>query len=212
MSYLKNLKWEMLLFSLLSIAMGVLMILYPDKILTAICIVLASILFIMGIGHLIEYKRRDALWDFYRYELVAGIALIIGGIVVLICMKSILSIITYVIAIIIIVSGLMKVENALDLKKMNCHWVPLLVFAIVCILLGISVLMMPMNSNDDGSRTAGDFMVQSAGIIFAVTGLIDLITTLSVSGKIKRWTIERHAYEADTEIVDIDEYEELNDK
>lgn len=204
MNYLKNLKWEMILFSLLSIIMGILMWKYPGKIITALCIALAAIFFIMGLRYLIEYKRRDALGDFYRYELVAGVALIIGGIVVLICMKSILSIITYVIAIIIIVSGLMKVENALDLKKMNCHWVPLMVFAIVCILLGISVLMMPMN-NDDGTRTAGEFFIQCAGIIFAVTGFIDLITTLSVSGKIKQWTIERNAYQADKEI----EYEEV---
>ena len=88
---------------------------------------------------------------------------------------------------IIIVSGLMKIENALDLRRMGCHWIPLLVFAIICIILGISVLTMPMNHNDDGTRTAGDFLIQCSGAIFAVTGLIDLITTLSVSGKIKKW-------------------------
>lgn len=205
MSYLKNLKWEMVLFSLLSVVVGMLMVLFPDKILTAVCIVLATILFILGIGHLIEYKRRDALEDFYKYEIVAGIAFIIGGIVVLTCMDIFLSIITYVVAIIIIVSGFMKVENAIDLKKMGCHWVPLLVFAIVCILLGISVLMMPMNHNDNGTKTAGDFMIQCAGVIFAVSGLIDLITTLVVSGRIKVWTVERNAFKADRDI----EYEEI---
>ena len=91
---------------------------------------------------------------------MAGIALILLGIVVLACMNLILSIITYVIALIIIVSGLMKIENALDLRRMGCHWIPLLVFAIICIILGISVLTMPMNHNDDGTRTAGDFLIQ----------------------------------------------------
>lgn len=191
MNYLRNLKWEMIIFSLASIVMGILMWRFPDKIITAVCITLAGILFIMGIRYFIEYRRKDALGDFYKYELVIAIALFIGGIVVLVSMKSILSIITYVIAIIIIVSGLMKVENALDLKKMNTRWVPLLVFAIICILLGISVLMMPMNDNDNGTKTAGDFFVQCSGIIFAVTGLIDLITTLSVSSKIKQWTNEK---------------------
>ena len=125
---------------------------------------------------------------FYRYEFVAGIALILLGIVVLACMNLILSIITYVIALIIIVSGLMKIENALDLRRMGCHWIPLLVFAIICIILGISVLTMPMNHNDDGTRTAGDFLIQCSGRQYLrLTGLIDLITTLSVSGKIKKW-------------------------
>ena len=39
-------------------------------------------------------------------------------------------------------------------------------------------------------------------LVFAVTGLIDLITTLSVSGKIKRWTIEQIAFDADRDIED----------
>lgn len=190
MSYLKNLKWEMMLFSVISIVMGILMWKYPDKIITALSIAIASVFFIMGLRFLIEYKRKDALGGFYKYDLVIGVALVIGGIVVLACMKYMLSIVTYLIAIIVIVSGLMKVENALDLKKMRCNWMPLMMFAVLCILLGISVLMMPMNVGDDGRRTAGDFMIQCAGVIFAVTGFIDLITTLSVSGKIKEW-IER---------------------
>ena len=190
MNYLKSLKWEMIIYSIVSIVLGILMWQYPTKIIKTICVIIAIILFIMAARCFIEYKRNNPFRNYYQYELVAAIALAIGGIVVLCCMDLILSFITYVIAIIIIVSGLMKVENALDLKKMRCNWIPLLVFAIICILLGVSVLMMPMNHNDNGTTTAGDFFIQVSGIIFAVTGLIDLITTLAVSGKIKRWTID----------------------
>lgn len=211
MSYLKNLKWEMILFSLTSIAVGILMFLYPSQIINAMCIVLASILFIMGARYLLEYRRNNALSNFYRYEMVAGVALILGGIAVICCMKLILSMVTYIIAIIIIISGLMKVENAIDLKRMGRNWIPLMVFAVICIMLGISVLMMPMDHNDDGTTTAGDFLIQCSGVIFAVTGFIDLITTLSVSGKIKVWTVERNAYEADSDIIDVD-YEETDDE
>ena len=202
MSYLKNLKWEMILFSIISIVMGILMWKYPDKIITALSIAIASIFFIIGIRFLIEYKRKGALGGFFKYDLVIGVVMFVGGIFVLACMKYMISIVTYLIAIIVIISGLMKVENALDLKKMRCNWVTLMVFAVMCILLGISVLMMPMNENDNGSRTAGDFMIQCAGIIFAVTGLIDLITTLTVSGKIKEWVMERRTMEIDVDIVD----------
>lgn len=211
MSYLKNLKWEMILFSLTSIAVGILMFLYPSQIINAMCIVLASILFIMGARYLLEYRRNNALSNFYRYEMVAGVALILGGIAVICCMKLILSMVTYIIAIIIIISGLMKVENAIDLKRMGRNWIPLMVFAVICIMLGISVLMMPMDHNDNGTTTAGDFLIQCSGVIFAVTGFIDLITTLSVSGKIKVWTVERNAYEADSDIIDVD-YEETDDE
>lgn len=204
MNYLKNLKWEMILFSLASIVIGILMFFYPSQIINTVCIVLACILFILGVRYFIEYRRNNAIENFYKYELVAGIALILGGIVVLFCMKLILSFITYLIAIIIIISGLMKVENALDLKKMGNNWIPLMVFAIICIMLGISVLMMPMDNNDNGTSTASGFLIQASGIIFAVTGFIDLVTTLSVSGKIKRWTSERR-----TTILGEDIYDEI---
>lgn len=204
MNYLKNLKWEMILFSLASIVIGILIFFYPSQIINAVCIVLASILFVLGARYLLEYRRNNEISNFYRYELVAGIALILGGIVVLCCMKLILSFITYVIAIIIIISGLMKVENALDLKKMGNNWIPLMVFAVICIMLGISVLMMPMDDNDNGTSTASGFLIQASGIILAVTGFVDLITTLSVSGKIKRWTSERK-----TTILGEDMYDEI---
>ncbi|MCI9565973.1 MAG: hypothetical protein HFG30_08240 [Eubacterium sp.] len=204
MNYLKNLKWEMILFSLVSIVLGILMFFYPSQIINTVCIVLASILFILGVRYLLEYRRNSAIENFYKYELVAGIALILGGIIVLCCMKLILSFITYLIAIIIIISGLMKVENALDLKKMGNNWIPLMIFAIICIMLGISVLMMPMDNNDNGTSTASGFLIQASGIIFAVTGFIDLVTTLSVSGKIKRWTSERK-----TTILGEDGYDEI---
>ena len=216
MNYLKNLKWEMILFSVTSIVIGILMYIYPSQIINAVCIVLAAILFIMGARYLIEYKRNNAISDFYRYELVAGIALILGGIIVLCCMKLILSIITYVIAIIIIVSGLIKIENSLDLKKMGSHWILLMVFAVLCIILGISVLMMPMDHNDNGTTTASDFLIQASGIIFAVTGFIDLITTFAVSSKIKLWTISRAATiinDEDDEIVEtIEDVPDPDDK
>ncbi len=204
MNYLKNLKWEMILFSFVSIVLGILMFFYPSQIINTVCIVLASILFILGVRYLLEYRRNSAIENFYKYELVAGIALILGGIIVLCCMKLILSFITYLIAIIIIISGLMKVENALDLKKMGNNWIPLMIFAIICIMLGISVLMMPMDNNDNGTSTASGFLIQASGIIFAVTGFIDLVTTLSVSGKIKRWTSERK-----TTILGEDGYDEI---
>ena len=67
--------------------------------------------------------------------------------------------------------------------------------------------MMPMDHNDNGTTTAGDFFIQVSGIILAVTGLIDLITTL----KIKRWTIGQIANIVDDEIVEEEIVEDNDD-
>lgn len=54
----KESKMEMVLYSILSIAIGVLMFLYPTKTLNAVCIILAVMLFALGIRYLIEYRKR----------------------------------------------------------------------------------------------------------------------------------------------------------
>ena len=61
----------MVLYSILSIAIGVLMFLYPTKTLNAVCIILAVMLFALGIRYLIEYRKKNLINDFYRYEFVA---------------------------------------------------------------------------------------------------------------------------------------------
>lgn len=218
MNYLKNLKWEMMTFSLISIALGILMILFPTKILAVVCTAIASIFFLFGIKNLLEYLKKDTLGQFYQYKLVLAIIFFVIGIVVICCMETILSIITYAIAIVIVVSGLMKVENALDLKKMGAKWIPLMVFAVICIVLGLSVLGMPLNRNDNGTETAGSFFVQCAGGILAFTGLVDVITTMSISGKIKVWKKETYVKDKledskkkdDSDVVDVD-YEEVDE-
>lgn len=64
------------------------MFLYPTKTLNAVCIILAVMLFALGIRYLIEYRKKWIwLMVFNRYEFVAGIALILLGIVVLACMN-----------------------------------------------------------------------------------------------------------------------------
>ena len=213
MQYLKNLKWEMILFSILSIVFGLLMVFYPAKIMNAVCIVLAVILFLFGIKNLVEYRRNSVISNYYKYELVLGIVFIITGIIVLTKMDAILSFVTYLIGVIVLISGLMKVQDAVELRRMGSSWIPLLVFAIICIFLSVMVLTMPMNHNDNGTKTAGDFMIQCAGAILAVTGLIDLITTLAVSSKIKIWTIERSEIVVDSyiedDVTDVD-YEEID--
>ncbi len=66
MNYLKNLKWEMILFSLATIAIGVLMCIYPTKIVTAVCIVLASILFILGIEMSVGIQKKECYSGFLQ--------------------------------------------------------------------------------------------------------------------------------------------------
>ena len=187
MNYLKSLKWEMVIYALLCILMGILMMIYPSSILNTICYIIAVIFLLLAIRYLLEYRKRDLINDFYKYELV----------VVIIFVKKdfVISIIPFIVGIIIVISGIMKIENALDLKRMDSHWVFLLIVAIVNVLLGIVILINPQNT--------AVFVTRITGIILTYSGVVDLITTLTVSGKIRRWVDDNTII--DTESRDIDE-------
>ncbi len=210
MNYLKSLKWEMVLFSALCIGLGCIMFFNPKESQTIIGAMLAAIIFVYAFRHFVEFFRRRNVEDIFRYELVMGIIFAVLGIVVLTRMDIIFSLITYLIAVIVLISGLMKVENAFDLKRMGRHWVPMLVVAALFVIVGILLMMAPLNHGDDNSKTAGDFMVQASGVIIAFTGLINLITTFSVSGQIKKWNKEQNmTVISSDEVVDV-EYEEVD--
>ena len=78
---------------------------------------------------------------------------------------------------------------------MDSHWVFLLIVAIVNVLLGIVILINPQNT--------AVFVTRITGIILTYSGVVDLITTLTVSGKIRRWVDDNAII--DTESRDIDE-------
>lgn len=195
MNYLKSLKWEMVIYALLCILMGILMMIYPSSILNTICYIIAVIFLLLAIRYLLEYRKRDLINDFYKYELVVGIIFIIAAIFVLVKKDFVISIIPFIVGIIIVISGIMKIENALDLKRMDSHWVFLLIVAIVNVLLGIVILINPQNT--------AVFVTRITGIILTYSGVVDLITTLTVSGKISRWVDDNAII--DTESRDIDE-------
>jgi len=211
MNYIKTLKWEMIIFSLVCIGVGSVLAFMPKTSTVILGAAIATLLFIYAIRHFVEYARRYNTNDVFKYELVVGIIFTILGIIVLTKMDSILSIISYMIAAIIFISGLMKLENAFDLKKMGRHWVPMLVIAIMLVIIGIIIFMAPMNKSDDGRSTAGDVVLIATGISLMFTGLVNLITTLSISGKINRFNKEIKDNMTSGDVIDV-EYEEVDKK
>lgn len=179
MNYFKNLKWEMVLYSILCIVMGVLMMIYPDTILSTICYIIAVVLILLGVRYLIEYKRKDIIHGIYKYELVVGVLFLVAAIFVIVKRGVVISIIPFIVGIIIVVSGIMKLENALDLRRMGNHWIPLIVLAVINILLGIMILTNPQATAIFVTRVTGGALVYS--------GFVDFITTLTVSAKVNRW-------------------------
>ena len=200
MSYFKTLKWEMILFSLGCVAMGAILYFYPKSSTTFLSGVATAILFIYAIRHFIEFFRRTGMEKVYRYELVMGIVFTLLGIFTLTQMDMILSFISYIIAVIVFISGLMKIENAIDLRRMKRHWIIMIIIGILYIILSIIIFIAPMN-NDTGKASAGEIVLITCGAVLMLVGAINFITTLIISSNINKWTKEQSQ---NTQTIDVD--------
>lgn len=185
MDNVRNLKWDLILYSVTCVILGVLMVVFPGKIVDALGIVIGCSFFLLAIKNLIEYFNKITAVNHHKYKLVTAVIYGLLGVYVILRMSAILSFLTYVIAVVIVIRGIMKVEEAFDLKRLNRKWVPMLVVALITVALGFLVLSLPMNRNDDGTYVAGDTLISTLGIILTLNGIIDFITTLAVSSKLK---------------------------
>ncbi len=204
MNYLKSLKWEMIIFSLGCTAMGILMAFFPQDVEKVMAICLSILMFIYAIRHAIEYFRRRDMEGFTGYELVLAVIFLILGIVCLTQMKTLITLLAYFVAAIVLVSGLLKLENAFDLKRMGSKWVPMLVIGLIFILLAIVFFIYPPQEGKDKGQT----LVAAAGFVLMFVGAVNFITTLAISGKIKRWT---KTQSGTPKVIDV-EYEEVDKK
>ena len=204
MNYLKSLKWDMIAFSLGCVAMGVLMAFFPQDVEKIMSICLAILMFVYAIRHTTEYFRRRRMDGFTGYELVLAVIFVVLGIVCLTQMDKLVTLLAYFIAIIVLVSGLLKVEGAFDLKRMGSRWVPMLVIGIIFVLLAILFFIYPPQEGRDKGHT----LVAAAGFALMFVGVVNFITTLAVSGKIKRWT---KTQSGSPKVIDV-EYEDVDDK
>ena len=167
-------------------------------------IALGILMFFYSIRHFTEYFRRRKMEGFTAYELVLGVVFLLLGIVVIVYRQQLTTLLAYIVAIIILVSGLMKLENAFDLKRMGLKWVPMLVVALIFISLAVVFFIYPPQEGKDKGQT----LVAAAGIVFMFVGFVNLITTLAISGKIKRWT---KTQSGTPKVIDV-EYEDVDDK
>ena len=120
-------------------------------------------------------------------------------------MDMILSFISYIIAVIVFISGLMKIENAIDLRRMKKHWIIMIIIGILYIILSIIIFIAPMN-NDTGKASAGEIVLITCGAVLMLVGAINFITTLIISSNINKWTKEQSQ---NTQTIDVD-YEEVD--
>ncbi|MCM1102998.1 MAG: DUF308 domain-containing protein [Clostridium sp.] len=178
MKTLKKLKWNVIISSVIYVALGVILLIWPEMTAKNICYVVGVICVAVGIVNLIDYIRKDYSVDAYRYNLVYGLVFVLLGIVIFVKVETVISIIPFLLGFAVTISGLLKFQNAVDLIRMKYSgWGIVMIVSILNIAFGVVLIMNPF--------TSAMILFICIGIGMIYSGVSDLIATIMLSRSIK---------------------------
>lgn len=172
---LKEMKWNMILSAALYMVLGLILLIFPATTARTICYLIAGIAIVTGLVNLVVYFTRNITRNYYRNDFVTGLMLMVLGIFVIYKVDLVIALAPFIIGLCIIVSGLFKLQGALDVQRMGGNAVLILGLAVVNVVIGILMVINPFDSAMLLYRLLG------AGLLFS--GLTDLASTLYLSSK-----------------------------
>lgn len=167
MNQLKRWKWSYLLLTIAIMVLGVCLILWPGISAGVLCWILGAALCIFGIVRVLCYIQRGVSILWHRYELPLGLLDLLLGIYLLTQPENVLLLLPTVVAIVILVDSVFKLQTALELHRLNVsRWLMMLVLSLVTIFVAICLLRNPF----EGAMTLMVYL----GITLVVEGIQSL--------------------------------------
>ena len=191
--FFKNLKWGMLLASLVSLALGLTMLLAPQVVETSLRFLLGGGLALFGVLEIVfVFARPNGLLSVGR--LVPGILALAVGLVFLFRFDTFVSLLWILVGISVLIDGVYKLEYAFDLKRAGVkNWWINLLLSLIALVFAAVLLIEPFDS--------GRAMIYLAGSLLLANGLFDLtsLVMMSVFAKALRYGNAVLLEEADEE-------------
>lgn len=195
MGNLKKIRWDMIVTSIICIMLGGVLIFFPKEVNEMIAYVIAAAMFLFSIIETYNYFRKDVKNEFYRNDLVFAVVALVAGIILLAKREIIVGLIPVILGALIIISGVKKLQNALDLIRLKLDgWKSLLVLSAINIIFGIIMVVCALET----ARVIT--VIIGVGLVFS--GGSDLFAMIWISKNAKRADED----ESD-ELVEIDDTE-----
>lgn len=194
MKTLKEIKWNAMFKGILYILLGIVALVIPETMEKTLGYMLGIVLVIAGGVSMISYLLRDAQENYYRNDFVFGLVGIVLGIIVLLKVEIIISLIPLLLGILVIISGCAKLQDVVDMKRMNSgNWIVMLILALINLILGLVLIFNPFKA------AALMFRMLGVGLIFS--GITDCVTVIYFANKIKDYIQGAGAVESSFEEV-----------
>ncbi|MCR4922466.1 MAG: DUF308 domain-containing protein [Lachnospiraceae bacterium] len=179
-------KREMYTYAAAYILVGLWMVLFPQFTLDMVCYLIAAVITVVGVFDIILYFRKDIKTDIYRNDFAQGLILILIAILLVWKSQLFINIMPVIMGIVIFSNGVLKLQRVIDLKRIGFNgWIYVLIFALLCISLGIFVMLEP------------DFIARAVMIVIGISlvfsGITDVVTLLIMGRHLKKLYQEANA-------------------
>lgn len=172
-SYLKGLKWNMVIMSVLTIIMGIALVANPNAAALTICRLLGWIILVSAVVSVIFYLNGGrSFWE--TSALVLAVIGVIAGIYIIRSPGAIVKFLGYLMAGILLVHGVNDVREANEARKYRDeHWGVALVLGVINIIFGVLIVWNPFSS--------AAVLMTIIGIALVYDGATDLLIVLRVA-------------------------------
>lgn len=177
MRIFRGMRGSILIFSFIYVLIGLILLVMSDASMLAVSYVFGVLLVITGLILVMYYIGREITPENESYDLVAGIVSVAAGVYLLIHAKFLYPWLPAVMGLLVILSGIITFQNALDMRRMKqVFWAPVFLISLVSMALGFVILYYPFEKTNNLLRVIGASMFLSGGI--------DIVTALWQSIKI----------------------------
>lgn len=155
-----------ILSSAVLLVIGLLLFIRPEGTLSLISYTIGGILVIIGTNSLINYYRGKEYVS--KFELVYGVLGVLGGFVLILNPKAIVSLIPFIIGVWIVISSLSKLKYSINISsKQTKSGIISLVITILTLILGIVLIFNPFSG--------AVFITKMIGLFLFMYAILDIV-------------------------------------
>ncbi len=176
------------------IALGIVMIVWPNITPTALCITIAVLLMVMGLYNVVHFFTVDKE-EHKVLDLLLGILAIAGGVIILVRRDFFIQSFQIVSSVVMLYGVILMFINAVRLRKeKGVFFILSLVFGILTLLFAVALILIPIF--DSQSHISDYFtIVHAVGLIVEGLAMIIVLRKIQVSKKEEKALVPEKAPE-----------------
>ena len=172
--FFHNFRFAMFGVSILCIALGAAVLLWPDYSQKVMCYGFGGILILSGLLQIVSYLTGDKMGSLRKLLVISGILSAVIGMWILLSPDKVMTLTVIVMGVVLIYHGAMDVKYGMDIKQCGTRgWELAMVFGLATCGVGILLLVNPF---DDPAM-----LLTAAGLGFLFDGMTDIFTVFSVA-------------------------------